>query len=91
MVLWCVDAQSMNRKEVLAEMENVGSRLRPAKGSFVISSDEWPENLESDEGVVPDRDRVQGAGCHLLTVGYDRHRLLPLVEALIDGDKQEKD
>ncbi len=84
MVLWCVDTQSINQKEVAAVMERAEHRLKPPKGSYIVTNDPWAESPESKEKAPPPQTGEEVSGIHSLTVGYDRHKLLPLVEALID-------
>ena len=84
MVLWCVDGQSMDRTEAAALMERADRRLKPPKGSYLVAGEAWAESPKAGEGDSASRDGEQEAGIHQLTVGYDRLKLLPLVEALSD-------
>lgn len=81
MILWCVDTQSMNQYEVASVMESAGRRLKPSIGSYIIANDEWAESKEADLQRQTDED---ASGTHVLNVGYDRQKLLPIVEALMD-------
>lgn len=91
MVLWCVDAQNMDQREIMAGMEIADVRLKPPGGSFVISGDEWLESPQPGEKTVRARPGAQGSGFHKLTVGYERRKLMPLVEALVEHEKRERD
>lgn len=84
MILWCVDTQTMNQREVVAIMESADHRLKPSIGSYIVTNDGWAESQEPEEG-DPQHQTDEGAsGIHSLAVGYDRHKLLPLIEALVD-------
>ncbi len=83
LVLWCVDTQSLTKEEALAKIALVDNRLRPPKGSYIIADDSWPESTDTPEANLQPP-AGQTAGVHLLTVGYDESKLMPVVDALID-------
>ncbi len=88
MILWCVDTQNMNQSEVAAVMEGADHRLKPSIGSYIVTNDEWAESPEPEEGDLPHQTGEEASGIHSLAVGYDRHKLLPIVEALVDPKDQ---
>ena len=89
MVLYCVDAQSMNRSDAAALMEKADRRLKPPKGSYLIASEAWAESPETAEGPPPVPSGEKLSGIHLLSVGFERLKLLPLIEALSDTREGE--
>jgi len=78
MMLWCVDAWSMDRKEVLSTMELCDSRINPKKGSFVIADEPWPEPVEPSQN-----SRIQ-----FLIAGFEQRRLNPIVDTLKEDEPQ---
>jgi len=89
MVLWCVDTQSMNQREAMAVIESADHRLKPSIGSYVVANEEWAESPTPEEEDPQPQTGEEASGIHSLTVGYNRHKLLPIVEALIDTEKKE--
>jgi len=85
LVLWCVDPQSMNQADVMAVMRQADSRLKPAGGVYMIASGEWPEASVSPGGNVKKQQGEESAGIHWLNAGYDRMKLTPVAEALVDS------
>lgn len=84
LVLWCVDAQSLAQKDALEKMTRVHDRLKPPKGSYIITNDPWPDSPEPAEA-NPQAQTMGQAGIRLLTVGYDESKLMPVAEALADA------
>jgi hypothetical protein len=85
LVLWCVDPQSMNQTDAISVIGQADSRLKPAGGIYVIVSGEWREASVSIEGNGKEQPGEESAGIHWLNAGYDRVKLTPLAEALIDS------
>jgi hypothetical protein len=90
LVLCCVDSQTMTQKEALEKMAIVEDKLHPARGIFVIASDSWPQLDDPAESQVPAADTgKENPKIRLLTVGLDRSKLLPVIEALRDFEQSE--
>jgi hypothetical protein len=85
LVLWCVDSQNINQREAMTVMEGVDIRLKPSKGSYLVKNSEWIESAKPNETDSQARAGEEASGIHVLTVGYDEHKLLPVVEALMDA------
>jgi hypothetical protein len=85
LVLWCIDAQNLTRKDALEKMTRAHALLNPPKGSFVIANEPWPDSPELVETDLQAQIAEQTAGVRLLTVCYDASALMPVVEALEDG------
>jgi hypothetical protein len=81
MILWCVDTQSVNQYEVASVMEGADRRLKPSMGSYIVANDKWTESEEAD---LQRQTGEDVSGTPVLNVGYDRQKLLPIVEALRD-------
>jgi hypothetical protein len=78
LALLCVDTQTMTRKGVLEKIAAVEERLRPTKGSFIIANDAWPQS-DAQPGEAD-------ATARILMAGFDRSRLLPVIDALRDAE-----
>jgi hypothetical protein len=87
-VLWCVDAQNMNQNEAMAVMKNADLRLKPPKGSYLVTNGEWVETPMLNENDSQTQAGGEASEIHVLTAGYDRNKLSPLVEALVDTNGQ---
>ena len=87
LLLWCVDAQTASRKEALEKMEQATARLKPTRGSFIIANDLWPGTGDTADppGSSSQKD-MQVSGIQILTVGFDRLKLMPVIEALCDRE-----
>jgi hypothetical protein len=86
LALLCVDTQTMTRKGALEKVAMVDGRLQPVKGSFIIANDSWPQSdtpADSAASDAPSSEEVSEA--RILTVGFDRSRLLPVIDALRDA------
>jgi hypothetical protein len=84
LILWCIDTLNLTRKEALEKMAQVDGFIQPTKGSYIIANNPWPEPADPTEPepqtqVVDSTDAV-----HLLIVGYDQSKLMPIVEALVE-------
>ncbi len=88
LVLFCVDSRTMTQKAALDSMAIVEDKLRPVRGSFVIVNDSWPESDEPSELPAPNPQTGEDLPeVRLLTVGLDRSKLQPVIDALRDvGD-----
>jgi hypothetical protein len=84
LILWCIDTQSLSQEEALQKMTRVDSRIKPPKGSYIIANTGWPGS-DSTENSLPAIGGEQSEGIHLLTVGYEESRLMPVVETLINA------
>jgi hypothetical protein len=83
LLLWCVDTQSMSRKEALEKMALADSRLQPICGSFIAASGLWPDTDDSDGSQDLNNQREETASrIRVLTVGFDRLQLIPVIDAL---------
>ena len=82
LVLWCVDSRSLSREAALELMEQADSLFKPTKGNYVIANNPWPEPAEPIENEQEAQPLEQASRVHLLTVGYDHSKLMPVVEAL---------
>jgi hypothetical protein len=88
LILWCVDSSILTEKEALEKMALASDRIGPTKGSFIVANGPWPETArersshDSEETVeaVPSR-------THILTVGFDHTKLMPIVNALNNADQ----
>ena len=74
----------MNQEEAMAVMQSADLCLKPSKGSYLVTYDEWIELPKLNESDSRARNSEEASGIHVLTVGYDNHKLLPVVEALMD-------
>jgi hypothetical protein len=83
-ILWCVDTQSMARKEALEKMTRVDSFFQPTKGSYLVANQPWTESAEPMEDEQQVQTVEQVSRVHLLTVGYDQTKLTPIIEALAE-------
>jgi len=83
LILWCIDAQNMSQENSFEKMTRIDSRIKPPKGSYIIANAEWPGSGDSAENNLPAQTDEQTMGVHLLTVGYDESRLMPVIEALV--------
>jgi hypothetical protein len=84
MLLWCVDTQNINQREAMAIMESADLHLKPSRGSYLAINNEWMELTKPNENDSQPRADEEASKIHVLTVGYDKHKLLPVVEALMD-------
>jgi hypothetical protein len=84
LILWCIDTQSLAQKEALEKITYIHSFLQPAKGSYIIANNPWPEPAEPPGNEQEAQPVEQASGVHLLTVGYDQSLLMPIIEALTD-------
>lgn len=83
LVLWCVDSRALSKKEALEKMARADSRIKPAKGIFIITAEPWPVSEEIAEPSTPIAEENGGiARLRILTVGYDCAKLLPVIESL---------
>jgi hypothetical protein len=85
LVFWCLDTQVLNQKEALAHVMRAHTRLKPPRGSYIIANDEWAESFEPAEADPQAQLAEQTSGIHVLTVGYDEARLVPVAEALFNA------
>jgi hypothetical protein len=90
LVLWCLDTQVLNQKAALAHMTQAHTRLKPPKGSYIIANDEWAESFETAETDPQAQLAEQTENIHVLTVGYDEARLMPVAEALFNAGESAK-
>jgi hypothetical protein len=85
LALLCVDTQTMTQNGTLEKIAMVEDRLRPIRGSYVIVNDSWPPVEESPDPAASDAPSIEETSkARVLTVGFDRSKLLPVIDALRD-------
>ena len=85
LILWCIDTLSMNQTDVLATIRQAHKSLKPSRGIYIVANDDWTESFESLGNDAPIQPGEESAEIHWLKVGYERAKLLPVAEALIDS------
>jgi hypothetical protein len=87
LALLCVDTQTMTQNGTLEKIAMVEDRLRPTRGSYVIVNDSWPPSDGPANSTASDASSLEETSkARVLTVGFDRSKLLPVVEALRDAE-----
>ncbi len=90
MILWCVDPQILPQTEALAKATLFNTRFKPLNGSYIIAMEKWPEHVcdsaesESELGDFQPEMGERPEGIHLLTIGFDKSKLGPVIDALIN-------
>jgi hypothetical protein len=83
LVLWCVDSRNLTKQKALEKMVLADRRLKPKIGIFIIANESWqePEATEAPLAVIAP---IEGEAprIRILAAGYDRAKLMPVVEAL---------
>jgi hypothetical protein len=74
MVLWCVQASTLNRAGALEKISLIHDRMKPMKGSFLIADESRPEQ--------PGKPGSEGVHC--ITAGFEPLMLQPIIEALAE-------
>ncbi len=87
LLLWCVDAQAISRDEALEKMKLADSLFQPARGSFIATSGSWPDAGDADGSQNVDGLEETASRIRILSVGFDRLQLMPVIESL--GDMEE--
>jgi hypothetical protein len=82
LVLWCIDAHTLTREAALESMRRADMLVMPAKGIFIIVNEPWAESKK--EEAQYSKAPVEDARIRILTAGFDRVRLAPVIEALSD-------
>jgi hypothetical protein len=87
LALLCVDTQTMTQYGTLEKIAMVEDRLRPTRGSYVIVNDSWPPSDGPYGSAASDAPSIEETSkAHVLTVGFDRSKLLPVIDALRDAE-----
>jgi hypothetical protein len=80
LVMWCVPANSVGHAEALAVAQQANDRLHPIKGVFIITDDGWQNTGNAEAPVAA----AAASKVRILTVGFDRAKLIPVIESLSD-------
>jgi hypothetical protein len=85
LALLCVDTQTMTQKGTLEKIAMVEDRLRPTRGSYVIVNNSWPPSDGRADSVASNASSIEETSkARVLTVGFDRSKLSPIIDALRD-------
>jgi hypothetical protein len=83
LVLWCVHSGSIGYSEALEIITAANEKIQPARGSFIVADDSWPEAESLDTSPVAEAQTEDASSrIQILTVGFDRSGLAPVIDAL---------
>ncbi len=99
-LVWCADPNNLNQKEALEKVKLHHQNLQPIIGSYIITQEQLlepvPEESTAESKSTQEAQNrepdCQPEGVHILTVGLDQSKLLPIIDDLMsystltDGD-----